>query len=549
MKAIVLKGRGNSGKSTTLTKLYFRLLENEVFSLLETNFTKSGSDFRAVFEIWDLKIGITTKGDTYDIVTDDLGWFQIEKVDVCICACRTKDMTDKGTNTAVREYADSPPLYIWKTVADTEEDFEKANTKDSERIFTELDKLLCKLLTEPYENKEFSAMPGPSNSAEDSDLEKLEEMYDIGDYIDLEENMTFEGFSREYYGGIKENMGKWINHPVNPKKDPGGEVTLFYGTNRNVSGNKKPNAFFGNELDDLKYGTCIVNFPAGHKQGAVERPSKILWFQLNENKEKHIVLSSINEYTEIDFHNLLKTELAKCDGKSALIFIHGYNNSFPEAAWRCGQIAYDIPFNGLTGLFSWPSDGETLSYLSDIEKADTSIPKLEKFIEDIVIKTGVEHLHLVAHSMGNRILTRALQNLCTNPHFQNHIKTINQIILAAPDLDKDVFNDTILPGILNIGSRRTLYASDKDKALKLSKFFRKGRKRIGEAGEDIYIAQGLDTVDASNVMSEGNHHSYIFETKELLTDLHMLIMQDLDPIGRRLREQKRQELSYWLFRE
>jgi esterase/lipase superfamily enzyme len=538
MKAIALKGRGDSGKSTTLAQLYFRLLDNEAFSLLHTTYTKPKWDFRAVFEIWDLKIGITTKGDTYDIVTDDLKWFQKEGIDICICACRSKDMTDKGTNSAVREYTDSPPNYILKTVAHKEEDFEKANKKDSERLFTALDRLICKLLTEPDEEKEFSAMPVPDNM----ELEMDDAVYEIDEGADMMFDM--DGTS-ESGGHIK----KWIFPKSSPKKDPGGEVTLFYGTNRSVTGKNVPNDFFGSKLDKLKYGTCTVSIPSGHRQGEIERPKKILWFEKKENKEKHIVLSTIKEYENVEFHNLLKASLAKCEGKSALIFIHGYNNTFVEAAWRCGQIAYDIPFNGITGFFSWPSDGKTLSYLSDVEKADASIPKLEKFIEDIVKETGVEHLHLIAHSMGNRILTRVLQNLSIKAEFANHIKTINQVVLAAPDIDKNVFNDTILPSIQGVGMRRTLYASDKDKALKLSKRLRRGMIRIGEAGGNIYIASGLDTIDASNVMSEGNHHSYIFETKELLTDLYLLLTQGLDPMSRRLREQKREALSYWLFRE
>jgi esterase/lipase superfamily enzyme len=402
--------------------------------------------------------------------------------------------------------------------------------------------LICKLLTEPDEEKEFSAMPAAGNAAEDMGLEMGDAVYEMDEGADMMYDMDG---TLESGGHIK----KWIFPQSSPKKDPGGEVTLFYGTNRSITGNKAPNDFFGSELDKLKYGTCTVSIPPGHRQGEIERPKKILWFEKKENKEKQIVLSTIKEYENVEFHSLLKASLAKCEGKSALIFIHGYNNTFAEAAWRCGQIAYDIPFNGITGFFSWPSDGKTLSYLGDVEKADASIPKLEKFIEDIVKETGVEHLHLIAHSMGNRILTRVLQNLSIKTEFASHIKTINQVVLAAPDIDKNVFNDTILPSIQGIGMRRTLYASDKDKALKLSKQLRRGMIRIGEAGGNIYIASGLDTIDASNVMSKGNHHSYIFETKELLTDLYLLLTQGLDPMSRRLREQKREALSYWLFRE
>jgi len=131
--------------------------------------------------------------------------------------------------------------------------------------------------------------------------------------------------------------------------------------------------------------------------------------------------------------------------------------------------------------------------------------------------------------------------------FESKLKIINQIVLAAPDIDQNVFLNTILPKFQKIGNQRTLYASDKDNALHLSENFRNGLSRLGDASESLFVSEGLDTIDASNVKSNWLGHSYIFDTKELLSDLFYLLGKGLKPEERRLRPRKKKNLIYWLF--
>lgn len=332
-----------------------------------------------------------------------------------------------------------------------------------------------------------------------------------------------------------------------PKDDKGGKISLFFGTNRNDTGLNDTNDKYGDQLSELKYGICEVTMPKGHIQGEIERPVDLWVYEFPEKETRHVILKTISELSQQDFFTTLFNSFNKLSVKSAMVFIHGYNTSFADAARRTAQIAWDVPFNGIAGFYSWPSAGKTLQYLSDIEKADASISALEEFIEGLIEKTGVECLQLVAHSMGNRILTASLNNLSDKQELQETIHIIQQIILAAPDIDQDVFNSTILPRLSNVGTRRTLYSSDKDNALKWSENFRNNRPRLGDAGSDLFVKNGIDTIDASNIKSSGNNHSYIFDTKELLNDLFFLMNKGLAPGERRLRERKRDTLAYWLF--
>jgi esterase/lipase superfamily enzyme len=53
------------------------------------------------------------------------------------------------------------------------------------------------------------------------------------------------------------------------------------------------------------------------------------------------------------------------DERDALIFVHGYNVSFQEAALRAAQIGFDLSVKGAMAFFSWPSQGATAHYSAD----------------------------------------------------------------------------------------------------------------------------------------------------------------------------------------
>lgn len=334
------------------------------------------------------------------------------------------------------------------------------------------------------------------------------------------------------------------------KKDLGSKIKIFYGTNRKKTGLEEFNQFYGKESGELIRGWCEVSIPKGHMLGHIERPSKILRIiPQNENIDKHICLVNIEEQETDVFLKSLSQIAAEYTGNAALLFVHGYNMDFMEAAHRTAQIAYDIPFNGPAGFFSWPSSGTFSAYPRDIEVADASLNKFQMFIEDLLEKTGIEQLHIIAHSMGNRLLTACFDKLASKQNYNAQLKVIREIILAAPDLDQDVFLNNILPNFKTIGNNRTLYVSDKDKALRMSELMRGGLPRLGSCGRNLFVAQGVDTIDASNIESDGTKHSYVFEADRVLGDLFHLFGYGKGPQYRRLRSRLKDNIPYWLFPE
>jgi esterase/lipase superfamily enzyme len=86
---------------------------------------------------------------------------------------------------------------------------------------------------------------------------------------------------------------------------------------------------------------------------------------------------------------------------------------------------------------------------------------------------------LVAHSMGNRALVRALEK---TPVSAAADLNLGEVVLAAPDIDADVFRDAVseMKGKVR---RYTLYGSANDNVLGLAKRLSRG-PRAGDGGQD-----------------------------------------------------------------
>lgn len=51
----------------------------------------------------------------------------------------------------------------------------------------------------------------------------------------------------------------------------------------------------------------------------------------------------------------MQDHVRKTGKAEAFVFVHGFNVPFHEAAKRTAQMAFDMHFEGLPILYSWPS--------------------------------------------------------------------------------------------------------------------------------------------------------------------------------------------------
>lgn len=330
-------------------------------------------------------------------------------------------------------------------------------------------------------------------------------------------------------------------------------VKVFFATDRLPSGTRGPSKYFGSEWnktgDHVLTGFVTVSIPPVHKEGKVERPFKLFIFERSEDPKKHFVLTELKVANGDDFYSALRSEYdhREPEKRSAFVFIHGFNVTFDDAAYRTAQLAYDLDFEGVPIMYSWPSQGRLLAYDGDRETVDWSSPHLQSFLERVARESGALRIHLVAHSMGNQLLASALMGLGRQPDIQ---PLFDNVIMAAPDVNAYTFSDQIWPAIKNAAKRFTLYASSDDQALVTSKKSKgvNDFDRLGEAGPKIVVISGLDTVDASGIDTSLLGHSYVDSCKPVMNDLQLIIEKGLAPLDRKLRDRYKEGLAYWAFR-
>ena len=132
---IALRGRGNSGKSSTIRLLYNLLLLNR-YQLISSNFNATGGDYIAVFSKNGKLIGVTSSGDTYDLVHDRLEELVNSNCNICVCACRTFDRIPPGTNAAIIEFTNYTNQFVEKTVDDSDATQATTNMNDARNLLS-----------------------------------------------------------------------------------------------------------------------------------------------------------------------------------------------------------------------------------------------------------------------------------------------------------------------------------------------------------------------------------------------------------------------------
>jgi len=313
--------------------------------------------------------------------------------------------------------------------------------------------------------------------------------------------------------------------------DPEGGFTtvkIYYATDRKRTGSKDPNRFYGGERGGLELGTATVSIPPRHMPGQIEKPS--IWtLTFREDPEKHVVLSSVVPADADTVFSQMRGQLAQTGSDEAFVFVHGFNVPFNQAAERTAQIAYDMNFDGLPILFSWPSAGSVMSYIADTAVVNLSGRRLSVFLEDVVRKSGAKRVHLIAHSMGNRAMTDALELFALRN--RDNPMAFDQVLFTAPDLDAGLFAE-MMKTIRTVARRITLYASDRDWALLVSRKLHGDAARAGQGGKTILHVDDLDAIDMSTIGEDMLAHSYYANNPSALTDILSLFWRDAPPSER-----------------
>ena len=319
-------------------------------------------------------------------------------------------------------------------------------------------------------------------------------------------------------------------------------VKVFYGTDRAPAPAKtllvdeKPvldaRTYYSAERGKLETGTVIVSVPRNRALGEIPKPS-VLRFEMRPDPARHVIVGDMKIHPDMEaFVREVKMELGKSERREIFVLIHGYNTKFDSGIERTAQLSVDLEVDGAAVFYSWPSAGSLFSYKADrAQITDEAIADLETFLLILADRTEADRISVVAHSMGNEFLTRALKKMASDRPGE---KLFNEVVFASPDVDADEFID-LVSDLGSLADDLTLYASSKDRALQASRRFNGTGRRAGDSSEPVLLPV-LNTIDTSAVSDGGLGHSDIFGGA--FTDFQAILWLSLEPnqrclLGRR----------------
>ncbi|MCO5092520.1 alpha/beta hydrolase [Bosea sp. (in: a-proteobacteria)] len=309
-----------------------------------------------------------------------------------------------------------------------------------------------------------------------------------------------------------------------PKGDIAGTVQLFVATTREASA--QPVYFSGERGPQLSFARLDITVPRSHKSGELELPDSG-----PGDPSKHFAATYIQKLELAPVVSDVRKELQRRppSQRDVLIFIHGYNTNFADAAYRFAQIVFDSGFKGVPVLFTWPSRGELLAYPYDRESALYSRDFLERNLRAIARDLGASRMDILAHSMGTFLTMETLRQAAIRGDGTFGGK-LRDVILAAPDLDLDVFKTQMR----EIKRPVTVFVSADDRALAFSRRFAGDKTRLGAVSskdtETIVALEklGARLIDLSEISSGDSLNHAKFASSPKVVQL----------IGERLRQDK-----------
>jgi len=309
------------------------------------------------------------------------------------------------------------------------------------------------------------------------------------------------------------------------------KVEILYATDRAKRDVSTPELYFGGDRKPasatLSLGTVIVAIPRDHRMASLESPA---WWRLELTGDpgKHVTVVELKELGNDHFQSTLQRLANQSDDGHLLIFIHGFNVSFDEAARRLGQITYDLGFAGAPLLFSWASKGGISNYVADSNSIETATDDYSNILKQVSSDFSVKRITIVAHSMGNRLLMALLQDISK---FENSTRSkFKEIIFAAPDIDSQIFCQRVPAALKTMNATGTLYASSNDLAIQISEKV-SSFPRAGATTDGVLTSPNIISIDASATNTSLIGHSYYADSVSVISDL----MESIKGVTPRLR--------------
>lgn len=247
--------------------------------------------------------------------------------------------------------------------------------------------------------------------------------------------------------------------------------------------------------------------------------------------------------TEQSFSDEIRRRLALAPKPEVVLFIHGYNNEFEDAALTLAELWHFLGREHVPILYTWPAGrGGATGYNYDRESGEFTVYHLKSLIRSLIGNPEIKRIHMIAHSRGTDVLSTAIRELAlvaraAGETASDTLRNTN-LVFAAPDLDLDVVSQRIVAEQLGREAKSiTVYTSGEDKAIGLAEWLFKSVARIGRLGVEDLQAYDLDAMEKIEGMSfidlresmGGTGHGYFHSDPAASSDLILLMRYGLAP--------------------
>jgi len=324
-----------------------------------------------------------------------------------------------------------------------------------------------------------------------------------------------------------------------------GSYRFFFISNRQVANAEAPvlDRYRSEREGDLKFGYFDTHIEPTVGLGMLINPTE--WFQNEE-----IRLEDVRTVEQDAFVSQLRPLVENSPHRGLLVIVHGFREAFPSALRKTGFLGHILDINSPVLVFDWPGNqGSSLrGYRRARTVAEESGAELAETLKLIINEVEPDRLWLIANSMGGQVVADAFGLLYADASLADAQTEIEDVVLTAPDVDHEEFNQQFKQEIAALTTNLTVYVSANDRALLMSRIINRGR-RIGESTLDTMnpdqfdeAAQVFELVDADSelvtlidvtpINRTRNFHNFSLETPEFFDDLYLRLTNEETPNSR-----------------
>lgn len=301
---------------------------------------------------------------------------------------------------------------------------------------------------------------------------------------------------------------------------------VFVATTRGIDENGNYN---GKRVEAVSFSRFGISIPPNREAGEIKWPPRSGKL---DPQTQFLTTSAGRFQSSGDFRATLAKDL-RANGGEAVIFVHGFNNTFSEGVYRIAQMAHDLDLPGSVLHYSWPSAAQPLGYVYDRDSALFSRDGLERLLIEVE-SAGAQRIVLVAHSMGSALVMEALRQVA----IRNESKVLDRVggvILISPDIDVDVFRAQAL-SIPKLPEPFIVFSSERDRILRLSATLTGQWDRLGTLNDISRVSDLPITFLDTAAFNSGTGHFNLGNSPTLLRLLDGILSVDAsldaDRIGR-----------------